>query len=64
MRDEFLSEEDLDVRNMGEAELMAWWQRWLELAQATNDQDEHTYSHGVWRVDPTTLLGEEPEQSD
>ena len=64
MRDEFLSEEDLDVRNMSEAELMAWWQRWLELAQATNDQDEHTYSHGVWRVDPTTRLREEPEQSD
>jgi len=64
MRDEFLSEEDLDLRNMSEAELMAWWQRWLELAQATNDRDEHTYSHGVFRTDPTTLLREEPAPAD
>ena len=52
-RDEFLSEEDLDLRNLGEAELLAYWRLWLEQAQATNDLDEHLYSHGVFREDPT-----------
>jgi len=51
-RDEFLSEEDLDIKNMSEAELSAWWKLWLELAQATNDQDEGCYSHGVFDWDP------------
>ena len=48
MRDEFLSEEDLDLKNLSEEELYAWWDLWLEQAQATNDLDEHTYSHGVF----------------
>ena len=37
IRDEFLSDEDLDLRNLTEDELIAWWNYWLELAQATND---------------------------
>jgi len=48
LRDEFLSEEDLDLRNLSEAELLAWWDHWLRQAQATNDRDEHSYSHGVF----------------
>lgn len=52
MRDEFLSEEDLDLRNLSEAELLAYWQLWLEQAQATNELDAHLYSHGVFREDP------------
>jgi hypothetical protein len=52
MRDEFLSEEDLDLRNLSEEELYAWWNEWLHAAQATNDLDEHLYSHGVFRHEP------------
>ena len=52
MRDEFLSEEDLDLANLSEAELYAWWNEWLRMAQATNDMDEHVYSHGVFGDDP------------
>jgi len=50
--DRFLSEEDLDLRNLSEAELLAWWDRWLRQAQSTNDRDAHLYSHGVFRVEP------------
>jgi hypothetical protein len=53
LRDEFLSEEDLDLRNLSDEELFAYWNRWLEQAQATNDMDEPLYSHGVFTVDPT-----------
>jgi len=52
LRDEFLSEEDLDLRNLGEEELLAWWALWLEQAQATNDLDAHLYAHGVFTVEP------------
>ena len=52
MRDEFLSEEQLDLKNLTEEELYAWWDTWLEWAQATNDMDEHTYSHGVFTTEP------------
>jgi hypothetical protein len=48
IRDEFLSEEDLDLRNLSDEELYACWNQWLEQAQATNDQDADTYSHGVF----------------
>ena len=52
MRDEFLSEEDLDLKNLTEEELFAYWDLWLEQAQATNATDEHTYSHGVFMGAP------------
>ncbi len=52
LRDEFLSEEDLDLRNLSEEELIAYWNLWLEQAQATNDLDQHAYSHGVFEVAP------------
>jgi len=52
MRDEFLSEEDLDLRNMSDEELLAYWNMWLEQAQASNDADENSYSHGVFSVQP------------
>ena len=50
--DQFLSEEDLDLRNMTEEELMAWWNLWLEQAQITNDLERDEYSHGVFRREP------------
>lgn len=52
VRDEFLSEEDLDLRNLTEDELVAYWNLWLEQAQSTNDLDKHTYSHGVFETEP------------
>lgn len=52
LRDEFLSEEDLDLRNMSRDELFAYWDLWLEQAQATNDLDRDTYSHGVFVLGP------------
>jgi hypothetical protein len=55
-RDEFLSEEDLDLRNLSEAELIAYWNLWLEQAQTTNDLDEHTYSHGVFETTPAAAI--------
>lgn len=53
IRDEFLSEEDLDLRNLTEEELFAYWEQWLEQAQATNAMDEDSYSHGVFTTAPT-----------
>ncbi len=46
--DRFLSEEDLDLRNLSWEELIAWWNAWLLQAQATNDLDYDRYSHGVF----------------
>jgi hypothetical protein len=48
LRDEFLSEEDLDLRHLTWEELDAYWTQWLEQAQATNDRDRRSYSHGVF----------------
>ena len=49
-RDEFLSEEDLDLRNLSFEELVAWWDLFLRQAQASNDLDEYEYSHGVFAL--------------
>lgn len=51
-RDEFLSEEDLDLANLTEEELAATFNLWLRQAQVTNDLDAATYSHGVFEFDP------------
>ena len=48
LRDEFLSDEDLDLRNLSEEEWLGWWDQWLRQAQATNAADEGTYTHGVF----------------
>ncbi|HEY4562214.1 MAG TPA: hypothetical protein VIJ61_12035 [Thermoanaerobaculia bacterium] len=56
LRDEFLSEEDLDLRNLSQDELIAYWNLWLEQAQVTNDLDEALYSHGVFERDPAAPL--------
>lgn len=47
-RDEFLSEEDMDLKNLPDEELNAWWDLWLHQAQITNQDDENDYSHGVF----------------
>lgn len=51
-RDEFLSDEDLDLRNLTDEELEAYWNLWLLQAQITNDADRALYSHGVFTRDP------------
>ena len=48
MRDEFLSEEDLDLKNLSWDELVAYMNLWLEQAQISNDLDAEEYSHGVF----------------
>jgi hypothetical protein len=40
------------LRNLSGAELIAYRNLWLEQAQATNDLDEKTYSHGVFQTVP------------
>lgn len=52
IRDEFLSEEDLDLRNLSDDELVSYWNQWLEQAQVTNAADANTYSHGVFADEP------------
>ena len=59
IRDEFLSDEDLDLRNLSEEELYAYWDLWLTQAQATNEVDQHSYSHGVFLHEPAGDLGSE-----
>ena len=56
MSDLFLSEEDLDLVNLSWEELLAWWDLWLRQAQATNELDEHLYSHGVFTVEPGWVI--------
>ncbi len=51
IKDEFLSEEDLDIRNLDEEALEYYWNMWLEQAQSTNEYDKDRYSHGVFAVD-------------
>ena len=52
LRDEFLSEEDLDIKTLSQVELERLWDAWLRQAQATNGQDEKEYSHGVFTHEP------------
>ncbi len=47
--DQFLSEEDLDLRNLSDTELVVYWNLWLAQAQITNDTDQSEYSHGVFQ---------------
>lgn len=47
-KDEFLSEEDLDLANCSNEELEKIWNAWLIQAQTTNKDDENSYSHGVF----------------
>ena len=54
IKDEFLSEEDLDLRNLTEEELFEYWNSWLRQAQITNDLDQYTYSHGVFTTEPSS----------
>ena len=48
MSDKFLSEEDLDLKNLTFEELIAVWNQWLIMAQSTNDYDKDRYSHSCF----------------
>lgn len=50
--DVFLSDDDVDLRNLSHEELIAYWNLWLTQAQITNDLDEALYEHGVFERDP------------
>lgn len=52
MRDEFLSEEDIDLKSLSPEELDRLWIAWLQQAQISNDRDCHEYSHGVFTREP------------
>ena len=41
-----LSDDDLDLRGLGDEELAAAWDLWFDLAQTTNDRDP-PFTHGV-----------------
>ena len=60
-RDEFLSDEDLDIADLTPDELIAWWNLWLRQAQVTNDLDEARYEHGVFDRDPA-VRSREPDK--
>lgn len=47
-REEFLSDEDLDLQSLSWDELIAYWNLWLHQAQASNEWDADDYSHGVF----------------
>ena len=51
-RDEFLSEEDLDIKNLSWKALIQYWNLWLAQAQVSNDLDQYEYSHGVFLKEP------------
>lgn len=51
-KDQFLSEEDLDLRHLSWEELLRVWDEWLRQAATTDEQDAHLYSHGVFRTEP------------
>ena len=59
LRDEFLSEEDLDLQSLTDEELDLVWTAWLYQAQITNDEDRYTYSHGVFTREPADEVNPE-----
>lgn len=52
-KDKFLSEEDLDLKNMTDEEINIYWKIWFEQAQLTNEEDKFLISHGVFRKEPS-----------
>lgn len=50
--DQFLSEEDLDLKNLTWDELIAVWNAWLRQAALTDEADADLYSHGVFTREP------------
>lgn len=62
-----LSEDDLDLAGMSDEDLVAAWDLWFDLAQATNEHDPY-WTHGVFvGLDAATVhrrgASEPPEPS-
>lgn len=53
---QLLSEDDLNLRGMTEAELDAAWELWFRLMQHTNEADP-PYTHGVFAYMTAEELG-------
>lgn len=47
-REEFLSEEELDLVQLSPIERLQVWNAWLAQAQITNEFDVEEYAHGVF----------------
>jgi hypothetical protein len=47
--DQFLSEDDLDLRNLSWEELLGQWDAWLRAASVTDEEDAREYEHGVFQ---------------
>jgi hypothetical protein len=58
--DQFLSEEDLDLKNLTWEELLLVWDAWLQQASITDEQDARLYSHGVFSIEPETRSDSAP----
>lgn len=48
----FLSEEDLDLPSLTDAEFFPLSAQAFRVLQATNEQDLHVYRHGCFAVEP------------
>ena len=48
----FLSEEDLDLPSLTDAEFFQLSAQAFRVLQATNEQDLHVYRHGCFAVEP------------
>jgi len=46
--DQFLSEDDLNLRDLSWEELLVQWDAWLRAASATDTEDAGEYEHGVF----------------
>jgi hypothetical protein len=56
-----LSDDDLNLRELSDAELALAWDLWFDLAQVTNDADP-PYSHGVFQL-VRSETGEQSEEA-
>lgn len=44
----FLSEDDINLKELDSEELIKAWEMWFELAQSTNDNDRDFFSHSCF----------------
>ena len=51
-----VAKQGLDLRNLSQEELIAYWNLWLHQAQVTNDLDEDLYSPGVFERAPGSSI--------
>jgi hypothetical protein len=59
---QMLSDDDVNLQELSEAELARAWDLWFDLAQATND-DDPPYTHGVFQTVGLERDGPRPEKA-